>query len=532
MNDPFAMLDPVAKPAQPQAGSGSFATAPYGGYGPGYQQQQQQQQQPSNPFTAGNPPMMAQWQQQPPQQQGYPYGGAMFMTQQGPPAFGGLAAAPNMMTTPYMPQSHQQQQQMYPQASPPMPSFGGQPIAYDSIKNLMQPKAPADPFATDAGATKTANPFEDSSGMLMRPAEPTSMSHPPPAPLVTQSSAIVVDFDPFSPQNGTPRTPFDFPDQASTAGSSGAFADRLGKRQTQESQRSQLGFSSDGFATASANAPKVSLRDATSTVKAPSTGFDNDPFFTDGSDPFAGQTFANLDDDQSSSQDWGALSGQQRRGSGTASNASDESSSAMGECAEDEYDVTFETGRKLGVLMERVDVWTAQAGQTGSGERRVETAVVKLVVENGAADRVGVTVGSSVVAINHHRVSRDSYTNVLEMIKAAPRPLVMRFRRGAVNKDTTQGTVLTRISSALCHATLLPLKVVSVLTHAFACVYVDDAIDGTFSVGNLTSGNAVWSQKYFAFGGAKMDVLQLFVSRAAYHEVENCEAMEVDMQGC
>ncbi|KAK1938219.1 hypothetical protein P3T76_009369 [Phytophthora citrophthora] len=30
--------------------------------------------------------------------------------------------------------------------------------------------------------------------------------------------------------------------------------------------------------------------------------------------------------------------------------------------------------------------------------------------------------------------------------------------------------------------------------------------------------NATWTAKYFAFGGTKMDVLQLFVSRAAYHE--------------
>lgn len=466
MNDPFAMLDPTAKPGQPQAGSGSFATAPYGGYTPGFQQQQQQQQ-PSNPFAAGNPPMMAQWQQQqqPPQQQqqAYPYGGAIIMTQQGPPAFGGLAAAPNMMTAPYMPQP-QQQQQMYPPVSAPMPPYGGQAIAYDSIKNLMQPKAPADPFATNAGTAKAANPFGDSAGMGMRPAEPTSMPHPPPASLVTQSSAIVVDFDPFSPQNGTPRTPFDFPDQAAaTTGSGGALADRLAKWQTQEAQRSQLGFSSDGFATASAGTSKVSLRDITSTAKAPGSGFDNDPFFSDGSDPFAGQTFANLDDDQSSSQDWGQLSGQQRSGSGAASNTSDESSS-MGECAEDEYDVTFETGRKLGVLMERVDVWMAQAGRTGSGERRVETAVVKLVVENGAADRVGVTVGSSVVAINRHRVDRDGYANVLEMIKAAPRPLIMRFCRGAVNKDTTQGIVLTRISSAFdcCHVNSLLCEGVSI----------------------------------------------------------------------
>lgn len=40
-------------------------------------------------------------------------------------------------------------------------------------------------------------------------------------------------------------------------------------------------------------------------------------------------------------------------------------------------------------------------------------------------------------------------------------------------------------------------------------------------MGNLTRGNASWTDKYFAFGGAKMDVLQLFVSRAAYHEVRS-----------
>lgn len=430
MNDPFAMLDPTNKPGQHPIGAGEFATAPYGGQVAGFQHQQHQQQQQMNPFGApmagAAPAMMAQWQQQPPAQQQYQYNGASFMTQQGPPAFSGLAAPPAMMTAPYMPQPHQQQQIYSPMGNPQaaVPAFTAQP---------MHPK---DPFATYASATP--NPFGDSG---MRPPEPTSVP-PPPAPLTTQSS-IVVDFDPFSPQHGIPRTPFDFEEQpAGATGSSSALADRLGKRQTQEAQRSQLGFSSDGFATASAASSKVSIRGLTATNSGKaSSGFDNDPFFSDGSDPFAGQTFANLDDDQPASQDWGQLSGQH------GASRDEETSRVLSECGDDEYDVTFETGRKLGVLMERVDVWTAQAGRTGSGERRVETAVVKLVVENGAADRVGVAIGSSVVAINRHRVNRDSYTTVLDMIKAAPRPLVMRFRRGTVNKDTTQGTVLTRISS-------------------------------------------------------------------------------------
>lgn len=442
MNDPFAMLDSTNRQGQPQAGAGTFATAPYGAgnsnFAPGYQPQQGQQQ--GNPFGGaggqGQVPMQ-QWQQplhQPQQSYAYnPASGANFMTQQGPPAFGGLGA-PSHHAPQYQPQYMTQPQQQHQPQYPPMnpaPSYSGQPIVYDNIKSLMQPK---DPFAT------APNPFGDS-GLSARPAEPTSL----PAPLVPQSSSIVVDFDPFSPQHGTPRTPFDFPDSATTApppapgGGSSALADRLGKRQTQEAQRSQLGFSSDGFSKTSSFGSKISLRDITSSqpAAAKSSGFDSDPFFSDGTDPFAGQTFANLDDDRMSAQDWGQLSS-------SKAGAAPRDDAISDECAENEYDVTFATGSKLGVLMERVDVWTSHGS---GGERRVETAVVKLVVENGAADRVDVSVGSSVVAINRHSVERDNYTTVLDMIKAAPRPLVMRFRRGTVNKDTTQGLVLTRISS-------------------------------------------------------------------------------------
>ncbi|ETI47138.1 hypothetical protein L914_08303 [Phytophthora nicotianae] len=480
MNDPFAMLDPVQKPGSSSNGSSAsnFATAPRPAYPP-----------MANPFdnfssaSSGNSMMMHQ-QQQPM----YP-NGANFMTQQGPPAFGGLsggnqqfatyspyqqqmpAPAPIMMMSPQMQMQPRMQTQMQPQFQQnqnnvptkltPMPTFGGEPIMYDSIKNVIKP---ADPFATAPNFA------------ALRAPEPTFA--PPQPHQARDTKSTIVDFDPFSPKGATPRSPFDFPDDATATNTSTGSNDRFssfgGKRPTQEEQRSQLGFSSEGFAAASAKPlqHRISLRDVNNNTST--NNEDTTPYFLEGNDAFMHSNFANLDDFETNTT---------RRGSSSA-NASTESTSQgeiPEECGKDEYDVRFESGHKLGVLMERVDVWNA-------ANQRKETAVVKLVVENGAADRVGVSIGSTVVAINRKSVENETYVAILEMIKAAPRPLRMRFQRGSQNKDTTQGTILTRISN------------------------------GTFSVGNLTSGNATWTTKYFAFGGSKMDVLQLFVSRAAYHE--------------
>ncbi|KAF4323035.1 hypothetical protein BBO99_00003398 [Phytophthora kernoviae] len=414
-----------------------------------------------SPMGGGNPMTM-------PQHQMYP-SGANFMTQQGPPAFGGLGGGNQQFGTynPYQqsmpapaPMMMQPQYQQSPSnassALMPMPSYSGEPIMYENIKNIMKP---ADPFATSPNL----------SGSLRAP-EPTMMPAPPQQH--QDPKATIIDFDPFSPKGSTPRTPFDFPDvqpAAPTAGVNDRMSSFGGKRPTQEQQRSQLGFSSESYAAASAKPSTPSISRTNSD--------DNAPYFLEGNDGFMTGNFANLDDD-----DMNIMPKRRATGEPAESNReSEERGEVPEECGKDEYDVRFENGRKLGVLMERVDVWN-QANQ------RQETAVVKLVVENGAADRVGVSIGSSVVSINRRSVVNESYIAILDMIKAAPRPLRMRFKRGAVSKDTTQGIILTRISN------------------------------GTFSVGNLTSGNASWTSKYFAFGGSKMDVLQLFVSRAAYHE--------------
>ncbi|KAG7385052.1 hypothetical protein PHYPSEUDO_001988 [Phytophthora pseudosyringae] len=480
MNDPFAMLDPMQKPGSSSPnGASNFATAPRPAYPP-----------MANPFdnfargSPGNGMMMPQQQQQQPMNPN----GANFMTQQGPPAFGGLgggnqqfatynpyqqqipAPAPVMMMPPQMqtqiqPQMQaqfQQNQSNAPTKLLPMPTYSGEAIMYDNIKNVMKP---ADPFATSPNFA------------ALRAPEPT-LAPSPPLHTTRDSKSTIVDFDPFSPKGSTPRTPFDFPEEATATHTSSGTIDR--RRPTQEEQRSQLGFSPEGFAAASAKPlqHRISLRDVNTNASA--TSEDNSPYFLEGNDAFMHSNFANLDDFETNATRRGS---NERRSSNPPSESTGqaEHGEVPDECARDEYDVRFESGRKLGVLMERVDVWNA-------ANQRKETAVVKLVVENGAADRVEVTIGSTVVAINRKSVENETYIAILDMIKAAPRPLRMRFKRGPESKDTTQGSILTRISN------------------------------GTFSVGNLTSGNATWTTKYFAFGGSKMDVLQLFVSRAAYHE--------------
>ncbi|KAK1938218.1 hypothetical protein P3T76_009368 [Phytophthora citrophthora] len=441
MNNPFAMLDPMNKPGSPSNNASNFATAP--------RPAMSQMANPFDNFSTVSPGagMMPQ------QQQTYP-NGANFMTQQGPPSFGGLsnqqfatfnpyqqqmpASSPFMMA-PSMPMTQQMQPQMQPHMQPqfqmnqnnaptklmPMPTYSGEPIMYDNIKNVMKP---ADPFATAPNFA------------ALRAPEPTLAPSSPFTPSTVHQSqvcdpkAIIVDFDPFSPKGSTPRTPFDFPEEAiATTTSTDRTSSFGGRRPTQEEQRSQLGFSSEGFVAASAKLQhRVSLKDVTTNA---TSNDDNTPYFLEGNDAFMHSNFANLDDFETTSTRKG--SGHERRSPDTQADTQEETTA---ECAHDEYDVRFESGRKLGVLMERVDVWNA-------ANQRKETAVVKLVVENGSADRVGVSIGSTVVAINRKLVENETYIAILDMIKAAPRPLRMRFKRGPQSKDTTQGTILTRISS-------------------------------------------------------------------------------------
>jgi hypothetical protein len=441
MNDPFAMLDPMQKPGTPSNGASSFATAPRPAY--------PSMANPFDNFGGGSPMAGGNGMMIPQQQQPMYPNGANFMTQQGPPAFNGLGGGNQQFATynPYqqqmpapvmmMPPQYQQNQSNAPTKLMPMPSYSGEPIMYDNIKNIMKP---ADPFATSPNFA------------ALRAPEPTFAPSPPFQ--TRDTKATIVDFDPFSPKGATPRTPFDFPDEAinsSTAPSSDRLPSFAGKRPTQEEQRSQLGFSSESFAAASAkqSTPRISLKDVNSTANT--NNDDNTPYFLEGNDAFMSSNFANLDDFETNSR---RGSGGERRSSNPPSESQADHGEIPEECGNNEYDVRFESGRKLGVLMERVDVWNSE-------NQRKESAVVKLVVENGAADRVGVSIGSTVVAINCRSVENQTYLAILDMIKAAPRPLRMRFKRGPQTKDTTQGAILTRISST--KTSLLPCRLALVL---------------------------------------------------------------------
>ncbi|KAH9113780.1 hypothetical protein AeMF1_012072 [Aphanomyces euteiches] len=335
--------------------------------------------------------------------------------------------------------------------------------------------APAYPYAMTTNRqpsmSTTNNPFGDPFG---------TQAIPPPPPAAAFSSATVQDFDPFSPKGSTPRMPLDF---GTTSSSSSSISRQPSMtRQTQEASRRNLDVAA--FATGSQR--RHSVKDILEAEKMsisddPGKRQDDNGFMTSStSDVFAAAGFSNLDDDFNP------------RGAGSRRNSMDSdgplqkmpSRDLSEDMEDDEYEVIFDYGSKLGVLMERVDTYVKDNKQ----DRKRELAVVKLVVEGGAADRIGVKVGSIIRGINHKDMEYETYNTVLELIKTAPRPMTIRLKERGDAKETTQGSVLTRISS------------------------------GTFSVGNLTAGNAKWDSKYFAFGGAKMDVLQLFVSRAAYHE--------------
>jgi hypothetical protein len=132
--------------------------------------------------------------------------------------------------------------------------------------------------------------------------------------------------------------------------------------------------------------------------------------------------------------------------------------------------------------MERQDHW-----QKGA-DAREERAVVKMVVENGAAMRAGVTVGSILLAVNGESVKGFNYLKCLDVIKKSGRPMTLKFKRVEQKDDQTQGHILARVSG------------------------------GAFSVGNMTQGVAVWNPRYFALGGPQGDIFQLFATKQEYHE--------------
>eukprot|EP00622_Pseudochattonella_farcimen_P005332 FR740923.1.p1 GENE.FR740923.1~~FR740923.1.p1 ORF type:complete len:288 (+),score=32.39 FR740923.1:111-866(+) len=145
------------------------------------------------------------------------------------------------------------------------------------------------------------------------------------------------------------------------------------------------------------------------------------------------------------------------------------------------YSVVFPHESKLGMLLERADEWQ------GPASGRQERTVVKMIIENGAADSRGVRLGSKLVAVNEVDVSNKPYLEALELVKTMPRPLTLKFENSGFVKDASQDYCLIRKAQ------------------------------GYYAPQQYKQ----WSRKYFVIGGAvaKGNVLQLYESKIDYEQV-------------
>ena len=149
------------------------------------------------------------------------------------------------------------------------------------------------------------------------------------------------------------------------------------------------------------------------------------------------------------------------------------------------YSVLFETEKKLGMLLERHDEWVQKPGGVG---KLKECTVVKLIVEHGAADVKGVSLGSRVVAVNEHDCQHRPYLETLNLVKTTPRPMKVVLQEGKLADDECiSGYCLLRKSVG-------PIPPSSFVT---------------------------WKRRYFVLGGAvaNKNVLQVYKSKRDYEHV-------------
>ena len=158
----------------------------------------------------------------------------------------------------------------------------------------------------------------------------------------------------------------------------------------------------------------------------------------------------------------------------------------VGKGVEGLYSVTFETERKLGMLLERQDDWVP--GNNGQPGLLKECTVVKLIVDHGAADVKGVSLGSKVIKVNEIECRSKSYLETLELVKVTPRPLTLVMEKGQLSaEECVSGFCLTRKS-------------------------VGPIPPSVFST---------WKRRYFVLGGAvaNKNVLQVYKSKADYEKI-------------
>jgi len=146
------------------------------------------------------------------------------------------------------------------------------------------------------------------------------------------------------------------------------------------------------------------------------------------------------------------------------------------------YEVTCHE-EMLGMFLEKKCVQSTEADTTSDQE----ATVVKLLVEGSPAQQQGVQVGSRLLSVNGIDCNGVQFTEIMNIIKTTPRPLLLRLESPVMKlPDTTQGW----------------------------CFYKSS------SLGAPRQFNA-WKKRYFVLGGAvsKPEILQVYLSKRDYESV-------------
>jgi hypothetical protein len=163
--------------------------------------------------------------------------------------------------------------------------------------------------------------------------------------------------------------------------------------------------------------------------------------------------------------------------------------------------------QKMGLVMERADALRRaqegpdmgntsphlgpDGGRQSFGEGEDQTPYVKVVVGNTPAERAGITLGSTLMAIDGVSIKDKPYNDCIADIRqkwSTGTGISLKFARGNVaGTEGFQGEVMARVSG------------------------------GAFSVGSFRPGQSLYKNKFYAFGGPNTDYLQLFETKEQYH---------------
>jgi hypothetical protein len=109
------------------------------------------------------------------------------------------------------------------------------------------------------------------------------------------------------------------------------------------------------------------------------------------------------------------------------------------------YTIVYPGKTRLGLLLERKDEWVPGCPQ------RAERAVVRMVVAGTESEIRGVTAGSKVVSVNGDNMLSVPYSEVLETVRRASRPVTIEFERAppvAPNDEVSVRIQFPRTSAA------------------------------------------------------------------------------------